>query len=1138
MCISQLSCAMRRRRLVALAVMAIFSGMMGYPGPVNAMAASLAADGSAAPALSPVTTGLVGWWQFNEGTGTTAADSSGNGHNATLSNGVSWVTSPTGGGVSANGSSQYVAIPAVNLSATQAITWTAWVNRTYSNAANSVLFEDTANFNSSTTGFGIFPDGDPGTGCSTIAVGLRGNSGYTLSCYAQPPSGTWHHIALVLDKTQTGANVISLYIDGVLKTPTAQRYTTTNTNTFGNDPLYLFSRGGSVAFAVAQVSDLRIYSQVLSAAQIQEIYLQGVASLVSLSVTPGSASVPQGSGQQYTATGTYSDGGTSNLTSSVTWSSSNTTVATINSSGFASALTAGTTTIGASSGTINGSASLTVLPAALVSLAVTPANASILVGGTQQYKATGSYTNGSTQDLTTAVTWTSSTPAVATINSGGLATGTGKGTTNIQAEYASIAGSTSLSVSALPTSIAITPANPSFSVGATVQLTATGMYSDGSTRNLTASATWTSSNQTVATVAGGMVRGVSAGPSTISASWNGIVGSTGVTVSTAALKSIQLAPASAQVAVGATLQMAATGQYDDGSSQDLTSSVTWTTGNNALATITSSGLVSGIAEGGTTVQATQGSVSATLPLAITPTGLVGWWRFNEGSGVTAADSSGGRNSATLVNGISWSSGPIGGAVSANGANQYVSIPSIDLSGTSAVTMAAWVNVAWTTTAAAVLAEDTATFNGSTTGFGVFPGDRGDCGVAGAIMSGLRGNGGYVISCYSPPTTAGWHHLALIYNKAASGSQEVGLYLDGVAQTPLSTPYVVTNSNNFGNNPFYLFARGGSQFFLEGLVSDLRLYNRALTGSEIVQIYALGVPNPGGTLQSIAVTPSSASLSPGGTQQFTASGTYADGSTGNLTGSVTWTSGNTAVATITSGGMATAVTTGSTTIQAASGSIKGTANLNVTTAHGGRPVQWSSGDGGGTNVETVYETNAATNGNMMLILCHWNNQAVSATVHDQMGNTYIPIFPATFSGPSDAFQVWYAKDIKGGVPLTVTINFSGNTTSFSVLDIIEYAGLDPSNPLDAIASATGNSSVQNSGNAVSTASGSETAIGLFGYGGYALPYTAGSGYTMRGYDASTMLEDKQVSAPGTYSATASSNLSSYWAAFLMTFRNAP
>ena len=77
---------------------------------------------------------------------------------------------------------------------------------------------------------------------------------------------------------------------------------------------------------------------------------------------------------------------------------------------------AGSTTISATSGSISGSTTLTVTSATLVSIAVTPANPSIANGLTEQFTATGTYTDNSTQNLTTQVTWSSSNTAVATVS--------------------------------------------------------------------------------------------------------------------------------------------------------------------------------------------------------------------------------------------------------------------------------------------------------------------------------------------------------------------------------------------------------------------------------------------------------------------------------------------------------------------------------------------------------------------------------------------------------------------------------------------------------------------------------------------------------------------------------------------------
>ena len=157
-------------------------------------------------------------------------------------------------------------------------------------------------------------------------------------------------------------------------------------------------------------------------------------SLVSIAVTPSSPSIPKGLTQQFTATGTYSDESTQNLTSTVTWNSATPAVATISSTGLATGVAAGTSSIAASSGGItSNSALLSVTPPTLVSIAVTPASASVAQGATQQFTATGTYTDGSAQNLTSTAAWNSATPSVATINTTGLATGVAGGTSSITA---------------------------------------------------------------------------------------------------------------------------------------------------------------------------------------------------------------------------------------------------------------------------------------------------------------------------------------------------------------------------------------------------------------------------------------------------------------------------------------------------------------------------------------------------------------------------------------------------------------------------------------------------------------------------------------------------------------------------------
>jgi uncharacterized protein YjdB len=241
-------------------------------------------------------------------------------------------------------------------------------------------------------------------------------------------------------------------------------------------------------------------------------------------VAPGNPSIPAGVPQQFTAIGTYTDGSSSDITTQVTWTSSNTSVATVNSSGLAIAVAAGTATIAAFTGSTYGQTTLTVNSATLTSISVTPTTPSLTLGITQQFTATGTYSDGTSYNITTQVTWRSSNTSMATVNSSGLATAVAAGTPIISATSGSILGSTPLSVTSATLSsisVSVAAANltiPSTPSGMTQQFTATGNYSDGTNYDITPRVTWTSINTPVAIVNGnGLAIAISAGTATITA---------------------------------------------------------------------------------------------------------------------------------------------------------------------------------------------------------------------------------------------------------------------------------------------------------------------------------------------------------------------------------------------------------------------------------------------------------------------------------------------------------------------------------------------------------------------------------------------------------------------------------------------
>lgn len=179
------------------------------------------------------------------------------------------------------------------------------------------------------------------------------------------------------------------------------------------------------------------------------------ATLVSITLSPASPTIAYGMSEPFTLTGNYSDNSSKILTTSSVWNSSNPGVATFsNSTGIATSgipgTTPGTTMIRASYGGFSQSTQMTVTQAALVSISVKPALSSIAVGTTEQFTATGMYTDNTTTILTTSAIWTSSSPTVAVVSnttgSNGLVTSQASGTALIMARSGLVSGSTTLSV--------------------------------------------------------------------------------------------------------------------------------------------------------------------------------------------------------------------------------------------------------------------------------------------------------------------------------------------------------------------------------------------------------------------------------------------------------------------------------------------------------------------------------------------------------------------------------------------------------------------------------------------------------------------------------------------------------------------
>jgi alpha-L-arabinofuranosidase len=209
------------------------------------------------------------------------------------------------------------------------------------------------------------------------------------------------------------------------------------------------------------------------------------------------------------------------------------------------------------------------------------------------------------------------------------------------------------------------------------------------------------------------------------------------------------------------------------------------------------------------------------------------WPFDEGSGTLAADATGHNHSLALMNNVVWRDGMFGKAIETDGVGAYLVSPMFDFTQTTGVTVSFWMVHDYGGGAAfdvaLELGDDINTNKG---GFGIFPDDTNDCN--GQMALSLQGDVGYSASCFPQPSSFLYHHFVAVFDKAAPGTTETRLYVDGVEEAP--TPvFTMDNTNTFGALQLFLFARGGASSFSAGVMDELILFDRALTPAEIAAL---------------------------------------------------------------------------------------------------------------------------------------------------------------------------------------------------------------------------------------------------------------------------------------------------------------
>jgi len=348
------------------------------------------------------------------------------------------------------------------------------------------------------------------------------------------------------------------------------------------------------------------------------------ATITTLSLSPSLPSVPKGLDQQFSATGDFSDGSQQDLTTDATWTSADPTVASISntrgSEGLATAVLEGITQI---TGTFDGlatSTTLTVTAAALQSLTISPADGAMVSLSNRSFKANGSFSDGTSRDVTSSVTWNTADSTVASVAPDGVVTALMSGQTTIDAALGGVSTATGLTVNGgdLQGISLSTASSLTLAAGTSAELTATGLFSNNTSRDITQFVTWDSDNPSVATISNvsglqGRLSALASGTATISATYGTLAPvSTSLNVDTAVLNSLDVTPAAPTIFTGTTQAFTVTGVYS-GRTQDLTLDATWTSSDSGVAGIGNvdpeKGIASGIAAGQSTISASFGGVA-------------------------------------------------------------------------------------------------------------------------------------------------------------------------------------------------------------------------------------------------------------------------------------------------------------------------------------------------------------------------------------------------------------------------------------------------------------------------------------------------------------------------------------------------
>lgn len=596
-------------------------------------------------------------------------------------------------------------------------------------------------------------------------------------------------------------------------------------------------------------------------------------------------STPLGISTQYLAIATYSDNSTADITDVASWISADSSIATIDEKGLVRTLKVSSIGISASyQGVTSNISTLTITDAIATKVSIIPPTTKLAKGLTLQLQAIATLSDDTTKDVSTQANWQSSNPTVLSVDDQGKATAIAAGDATVTATVQGVTGQTTVSAVDLTVSqLQIIPATVQLAIGTTTRLTAIATFADQSTQDVSSQVGWLSSNTAVATVdSTGLVTGVAAGSTTLSASLLGVTASTSIQVNNTSVSALQVIPAVTTIALGTKSQLQAIATFADGSTQDVSSQVQWSSNDPFIAGVDSLGLVTGSGIGQATVTATLGAISRSATLTVTnaiatalqvipPTAsLPKGAKLQFQAIATFSDNS----SQDVTSQVNWNSSDI-------------SVATIDL-------------------------------NGEATAF-----SEGGSDIS-ANFLGVTSNTVLLVV-----TNATVSSIQVVLN-GGSGNLAKGSSVQFNAQAVLSDGSTLDVSSQAA---WFSSDQTKVTINAQGLATGIAV------GTSTISASLNGVTSAGtvltvtnATVTQIQITPPSLTLAKGTKGKLTAIATYSDNSTQDISSQVVWNSSNIGVATINLSGEVSAVSNGSATLTGSVGAVTSNGvSLSVTNA---------------------------------------------------------------------------------------------------------------------------------------------------------------------------------------------------------------